>query len=920
MNPKDSAELHRRAKAIFFDLMDTPKESWEAAIHERCAADSALAKEVASLLANKEADTDCLMPMVSADCAPLPSEISAAMIAGLSDELATNSECLDPGLSQARRFIPGSLFADRYRMHSRLGAGGMGEVWRATDEMLGEAVALKFIRKRSAGHGWIQRLLQEAAVARRVSHKNVCRVHDAGEMDGEFFLSMQFVQGLDLAKELRKNGRFKRGPSKRLARELVDALVAVHACGLLHRDLKPANILLDSEHTAHVSDFGLAVTNDRHIEENSQSGTRVYMAPELQQGAAPSQASDVYALGLILYEAVTNRRAFQSGEEIRLAAENGELPPRPSVFVTRVNAVLEHIILRCLDPEPSARPSALDLQRALALEDPLEAVLSLGDVPTAEVIATSRSRVALSPNKAKWVALATLLLLGLAALLTRLGAVSTLPEASPGQRAKSTRMLLQEFGIPPAPFEKYSYSPTPEGLELAGQSQGTELSGTSGTLGFWYRSSPASISPTSAANQLFGFGRATLLDPPTASAGMSSIYFHPDGTLGYFRSVPQAEVAAQGALPSARFFELAGLEQADFDPVAPLQPTTGPARTHLAWQSRESGLRVELSGTGQRPFSFETRAPQLDEAASSLDWAKLAGLLNSILVLALFVIAVPKALRHFRSGRGDAWVSLRLAVICGGSLFAAWIANADYPDGSVKRLVFVMAGVFVCLSSSNLIWIFCVAVEPSLQSTWPRIFVTWSRLLRGQHGGRGVRSDLLVGICLGTFAVCLQALSSALSCEADWTASSTSLLRGANWLTWFSNLAETIPGSLLLNLEFVAVLATLGWILRSRRASVIGTGLVACVISAGSTESGLEAALAMLTVLLILYCLLRHGLLASFTLILCQELLVSTPMPHSGSAWYAGAFYGTLALILLALSWATRPLLRPQEVRREPLS
>ncbi len=129
----------------------------------------------------------------------------------------------------------------------------MGEVWEAHDKMLGETVALKFIRSRSENRAWIDKLLAETSIARRVSHRNVCRVYDAAESEGEFFLSMEFVPGEDLGERLHREGRFGPVESRRLVTELVNALVAMHGSGLLHRDLKPANILLDDAGSARVS-------------------------------------------------------------------------------------------------------------------------------------------------------------------------------------------------------------------------------------------------------------------------------------------------------------------------------------------------------------------------------------------------------------------------------------------------------------------------------------------------------------------------------------------------------------------------------------------------------------------------------------------------------------------------------------------
>ena len=541
MSSEDAAELHRRAKDIFFELLDERKEEWDELLEKSCGGDDALKREVASLLANKEADTNHLMPEIDAPSGMLPSELSDALMEKLVGELGSSAGKNLPRERLTKRFEAGNLFANRYLMQSRIGVGGMGEVWLARDKMLDEEVALKFIRSRTSGDAWIQRLLRETAIARRISHRHVCRVHDAGEVDGEFFLSMEFVPGPDLAEKLRQDGRFGPDESKRLAREVVDALVAVHATGLLHRDLKPANILLDEELAVRVSDFGLAISTDDYREDDSKSGTRAYMAPEQQRGEAPSEASDIYALGLILYETVTNRRAFRSGDEIREAAAKGELPPRPSVLASDVDAVLEHVILRCLDPEPAKRPTALELRNALTHDDALEAVLSLGDVPTAEVIASSYSRPGLTPRRAKLITALALVMLGLAALFTRFGASSVLPERSPGDMAATARVLLaevQEDLEATNNFEYFSYESEPVDYASSGYQLRREPRESEAAFYFWYRNATAPLSPTSAINQLFNYGRVEMFDPIPFGAGMSTLLLSPTGKLLYFKTMP----------------------------------------------------------------------------------------------------------------------------------------------------------------------------------------------------------------------------------------------------------------------------------------------------------------------------------------------------------------------------------------------
>src|SRR5262245_3708130 len=200
---------------------------------------------------------------------------------------------------------PGSIIAGRYRLVALLGRGGMGEVYRAEDLTLDQAVALKFLPHGVAvDPAQLARFHNELRVARQVSHKNVCRLYDLGEADGRRFLTMEYIDGEDLASLLRRIGRIPQDKALELARQLCAGLAAAHDRGVLHRDLKPANVMVDGEGNARITDFGLAVAaGDAGA---VHAGTPQYMAPELlAAGGATPQAtvkSDLYALGLVLFE------------------------------------------------------------------------------------------------------------------------------------------------------------------------------------------------------------------------------------------------------------------------------------------------------------------------------------------------------------------------------------------------------------------------------------------------------------------------------------------------------------------------------------------------------------------------------------------------------------------------------------------
>ncbi|MGA9504884.1 MAG: serine/threonine-protein kinase, partial [Terriglobales bacterium] len=316
------------------------------------------------------------------------------------------------------RFLPGRLLAGRYRIIALLGKGGMGEVYRADDLTLGQPVALKFLPEQaSRDEGLLERFRNEVRIARRVSHPNVCRVYDVGEVDGHTFFTMEYVDGEDLASLLRRIGRLPQDKALDIARQLCAGLAAAHARGVLHRDLKPANIMLDGRGQVVMTDFGLAGLTDQIHGADIRSGTPAYMAPEQLAGKEVTAQSDLYSLGLVLYEVFTGKRAF-TAEALTALVRGGKAssPSKPSSVVKDLDPAIERIILRCLEPEPRLRPvSALSVVGALPGGDPLAAALAAGETPSPQMVAAAGTTAGLAPR----VAIACLLaiLIGLAGAL-----------------------------------------------------------------------------------------------------------------------------------------------------------------------------------------------------------------------------------------------------------------------------------------------------------------------------------------------------------------------------------------------------------------------------------------------------------------------------------------------------------------------
>ena len=266
----------------------------------------------------------------------------------------------DSDSSAHGRFLPGTKIAGRYRIVSLAGRGGMGEVYRADDLKLGHPVALKFLPRGVAESSRrFQLFVSEVRLSRQLAHPNVCRVYDIDEVDGQHFLSMEYIDGEDLQGLLRRIGRLPRDKGIEIAQQLCAGLAAAHEKGVLHRDLKPANVMIDGRGQARITDFGLARLEDSASGVGEIAGTPAYMAPEQLVRGETTIQSDLYSLGLILYEAFTGQPVHKSGSIEELNRAHAASSPRPPAeLVADLDPAVERAILHSLQKDPRQRPAS----------------------------------------------------------------------------------------------------------------------------------------------------------------------------------------------------------------------------------------------------------------------------------------------------------------------------------------------------------------------------------------------------------------------------------------------------------------------------------------------------------------------------------------------------------------------------------
>jgi serine/threonine protein kinase/Flp pilus assembly protein TadD len=286
-------------------------------------------------------------------------------------------------------FSSGSFFGPRYRIESLLGEGGMGKVYKAQDGELSRTVALKLVRPElSNDPSSMDRLKQEILLASKVSHKNILRIHDLGDVGGLKFISMAYVDGRDLHQIISAEGKLPVARAVRFTRQLCLALEAAHSEGVIHRDLKPQNVLVDLEDQVYVSDFGLAKSLEVHASMMTSTGevngTPRYMSPEQVESGAVDHRSDLYSLGLILYEMVTADLPFESDSVLQAMYQRvTQGPKNPKTLNPDLPDYLVNIIMRCLEKDPAqryqhARDILVDLERA----DSLPPAVSIPALPS----------------------------------------------------------------------------------------------------------------------------------------------------------------------------------------------------------------------------------------------------------------------------------------------------------------------------------------------------------------------------------------------------------------------------------------------------------------------------------------------------------------------------------------------------------
>ena len=816
----------------------------------------------------------------------------------------------------------------------------MGEVYRADDLKLGQPVALKFLpRGLEKNEDRLQRFLNEVRMALKVSHPNVCRVHDISEFEGQHFISMEYVDGEDLASLLRRIGRLPKNKAIQAARQLCAGLATAHDQGVLHRDLKPANVMIDGRGQVKITDFGLAGLDDGIEGAEAREGTPAYMAPEQWAGNEVTVKSDIFALGLVLYELFTGERPYRGKTRAEiLELQKQSSPTTPSSLVEGFDPAVERVILKCMEKDPVQRPpSALAVSAALPGGDPLAAALAAGETPSPELVAQAGGTGSVSPKLAIGLFLATLALTALwmvVARQTQLVGYLDL-QKPPEVLVAKAQEVLSDLGYNDAPGDSLfdfqpneAYmghievnDPSSDRWDRLGDPQPAALR-------FRYRQSPQPIVKHGA-----GSMGEWMEDPALTNAGEAMLELDPKGRLLWFLALPPERFGSVSeATPepdwqpilSAAGLDPANLVAAESAWVPPVYADSSAAWVGTYPDAPDIEIRIEAAAFQGRPVAMRLLEPwnrtRAEETAELAARTRTNATVQYVIFNLMILAAIFVAWRNLRLGRGDRKTAIRFALYL-GVMRLLWIVGAHHvaaqgeADILVSHYAFSTWRIFM-------VWIFYMAVEPYARRLWPHMLSTWVRFVGGRWRDPLVGRDVLVGVAAGALFANLgwlriwlfPRLTNVPGVPPEVNLFTLeSLRRGPNLVAALA--MDHTDAVLMGSLFFVLILVILRMLLRRTWLAVAAFFLlgIAAYWPVYSSPTG-HLIFSSLNVAIVIVILFRYGFLTLVVASTVLSLMVNIPMTYQVSSWTFGGTLVTLGVVFglaiygLRIALAGRPL------------
>jgi serine/threonine-protein kinase len=819
------------------------------------------------------------------------------------------------------------LLAGRYRIVAMLGKGGMGEVYRADDLTLDQPVALKFLPESLTDNpNAVERFRNEVRIARQVSHGNVCRVYDLGEIEGLYFLSMEYVDGEDLGSLLRRIGRLPVDKALEIARKLCAGLAAAHEKGVLHRDLKPSNIMLDSRGHVLLTDFGLAGLAGQIEGAEVRNGTPAYMAPEQLAGQEVTIRSDIYSLGLVLYEIFTGKLPFESNTLAGLIhARTTSAPESPSTLVKDLDPMIERVILRCLEVKPERRPaSALAVAAGLPGGNPLAEALAAGETPSPEMVAAAGEGEGLEPKYA--VALFVLVLVAMVVAMAMGARLSALefapPELTPEILAHKAREIVQKMGGNGHPvdsaygiFWQHDYinylATTEKHPDWRRAAPRPPM-----MLNFWYRQGESPLTPLSFHDDLLTPALEAEDDPPFTESGMARVTLDATGRLLYFETIPLQDLGdppkQTPAVDWSPLFSAAGLDVTQLTPTESHTTFLAASDTRLAWSgtwpNSKYWMRVEAAALRGKPVAFALvgqwtgldREPPDTTGSDLISFVFQAGL-----VIVLVGGSALLAVANLKRNRGDKRGAFRLAIFTFLAQIAIWFSKGHF---ALSQGLFAMAifAVATAIFAAAVIWGAYIAIEPYMRRRYPETLIGWSAVLTGRLNDPVVGRDLLFGIAGGVGILALWRVwtvlhSSVYSKPELYDLDPLMGMRSVLGLCLAFFVRATRNALLIMLLIFLLRVLRRQWV-----AAVVLAAIVAAVAVVSNDLGWADATALFVALAASSVTLARWGLLASASFLFALMLLSSAMPAGDPRIWYFQYSFLILAVLAGLAFWAMR--------------
>jgi len=665
------------------------------------------------------------------------------------------------------------------------------------------------------------------------------------------------------------------------------------------------------------------------------------MAPEQLAGTEVSARSDIYSLGLVLYEVFTGKRAFEAStlaELVRLHTET--TPASPTSLVKDLDPAVERVILRCLDADPRNRPaSALAVAAALPGGDPLAAALAAGETPSPQMVAASGETAGLSlrvavPCLAGIIAAMTFIIIG--------GAQTNLMrdlnlDKPPEVLEEKARDLIQSFGYTAAAVDRaHGFGYDMDFLHYTEQHEHPTaaqwpqiFAGRPTMVQYWYRQGQQYLSASGFTDQLMTPGIVTPNDPRPTESGMILVYVDSQGRLLLLEAIPpelDKTPPVAEAFDWKKLFVEAGLDPAAFQPVAPEWNSLAASDSRAAWTGKWPGtqrpLRIEAAAWRGKPVYFSLIGPwnrpsrmQPSERSASQRASDIFALTILVLIIAGSVLV---ARWNLMRGRGDRRGAFRLALFVFVLQLTLWLARSHFVPAFDTFGSFIIAastGLFI----AGVVWALYLAVEPYVRRHWPQTIISWSRLSGGRWRDPLVGRDVLFGVGLGVFWCSLFIVEALVvgKLGAPPRIGTTDYLLGARGMA--TALLYQIPNSVSFTLIFFFLIFLLRVILRKQWLAAGGFTLIFTILKLLSSDHlWIDGPLVIIVYAVAAIVVVRFGLVALASGIFTADLIGNVPLTTDFSAWYAGATLFPLLFVAALAVWgfytalAGRPLLKKE--------